>query len=55
MYITELIAELQVLKAQYGDIQVTVKDQQSFRITLQVMDFVDPKTLLPVSTVIVAT
>ena len=47
MYITELITELQVLKAQYGDIEVTVENQQSFRIMLRVIDEVDQKTLQP--------
>jgi len=54
MYITELISELQILKAQYGDIQVTVADQQWFRMTLTVVDQVDSKTLQPIGKVIVA-
>jgi hypothetical protein len=52
MYITELISELQLLKIQYGDIQLAVKDQQSFRITLSVQDEVDPKTLQPIGKVV---
>ena len=55
MYITELIMQLQVIKAQYGEIQVVVKDQQSFEVTLSVQDEVDPQTLQPVSKVVVAT
>ncbi len=54
MYISEMIDALQLLKAQYGDIQVTVKDQQSFRLELRVDDLLDPKTLLPVGRVVVA-
>ena len=54
MYITELIDALQLMKAQYGDIQVSVKDQQSFRIELRVTDLVDPKTLQPIGKIIVA-
>jgi hypothetical protein len=54
MYITEFIAELQLLKAQYGDIQVTVKNQQSFKVTLSVVDEVDPRTLQPIGKVIAA-
>jgi hypothetical protein len=54
MFIEELIEELQLLKAQYGDIQVMVKDQQSFRLTLRVTDFFDPKTLQPTGKIVVA-
>ncbi|MEQ1657634.1 MAG: hypothetical protein ABL896_02550 [Hylemonella sp.] len=54
MYITELIDELQLLKAQYGDIQVTVKEQQSFRLALKVEDELDPRTLQSVGKIIVA-
>jgi hypothetical protein len=54
MYISELIDALQLLKVQYGDIQVTVKDQQAFRLELRVDDLLDPKTLLPVGKVVVA-
>ena len=54
MYITELMTALQVLKVQYGDIQVTVKNQQSFQLTLSVVDEVDPKTLQPIRKVIMA-
>ena len=54
MYITELISALQVIKVQYGDIQVIVKDQRSFQITLQVIDVVDPKTLKPIGKAVMA-
>lgn len=54
MYITELIAELQLLKAQYGDIQVTVTNQSSFRLNLAVVDELDPTTLQPTRKIIVA-
>ena len=52
MYITELVAQLQVLKAQYGDIQVIVKDQQSHDLHLTVIDEVDPRTLQPIAKVV---
>lgn len=45
MYITELITALQVIKAQYGDIEVVIPNQKSFQIQLTVVDQVDPKTL----------
>ena len=54
MYITELISALQVIKAQYGDIQVTVTNQQSVQISLRVTDVVDPKTLEPIGKTVVA-
>lgn len=54
MYISEIITELQIIKSLYGDIQVTVKDQECFRITLEVRDEVDPKTLEPTGKVVVA-
>lgn len=54
MYITEPIAELQLIKVQYGDIQVTVKNQQSFRLALTVLDELDPQTLQPIRKIIVA-
>ena len=54
MYITELIGALQLIKAQYGDIQVIVKDQQSFQITLRVTDVVDPKTMEPIAKAVMA-
>jgi hypothetical protein len=38
MYISELIAALQVIRAQHGDIQVVVKDQSSFRIQPRVIE-----------------
>lgn len=52
MYITELIAALQVIKAQYGDIQVVVTNQQSWRIELTVVDDVDPKTVQPIGKIV---
>ena len=54
MYITELISALQLIKAQYGDIQVAVKDQQSFQVSLRVTDVVDPKTLETIGKAVVA-
>ena len=54
MYITELIAALLTIKVQYGDIEVTVKNQSFFQLSLTVIDEVDPKTLQPVGKVIVA-
>ena len=54
MYITELIGTLQVIKAQYGDIQVTVTNQQSYQLNLRVADVVDPTTLEPIGKTVVA-
>ena len=54
MYITEFIAALQVIKAQYGDIQVIVPNQQSFRVQLTVVDQVDPSTAQPIAKVVMA-
>jgi hypothetical protein len=54
MYITELIAALQVIKAQYGDIEVVVPNQQSWRIQLTVVDDLDPKTAQPTGKIVQA-
>lgn len=54
MYITEMIAELQLIKAQYGDIQIMVNNQQSFKVTLSVVDELDPKTLQPIEKMVQA-
>lgn len=48
MYITELITALQVIKTQYGDIEVVIPNQKSFQIQLTVVDQLDPKTLQPI-------
>ena len=52
MYITELLDQLQLLKAQYGDIQVSVDDQRSFQLTLEVKDLLDPKTLQSIEKIV---
>lgn len=53
MYITALIAELQIKMAQYGDIPVVTNDSQSFRLVLEIRDEVDPKTFQPIGKVVV--
>lgn len=53
MYITELLAKLELLKVQYGDIQVCVNNQQSFQLSCSVREEVDPQTLQPIAKVVV--
>ena len=53
MYITELISALQLIKAQYGDIEVTVKGYLPHVLGAHVEDVVDPKTAQPIDKIVV--
>lgn len=44
MLLSELLCELQLARARYGDIEVIIKDHQSFDLTLTAIEEVDPKT-----------
>jgi hypothetical protein len=54
MYITELIDKLALYKAQYGDIEVTVKNQLSFQVSLRVIEVIDPETKKPIAKALIA-